>query len=141
MPRDVYTYTSDSAPFDSKILLAPVTANIGTTLTNIAEIENRVLTLYDKKGKAVGKKILNKAQNYFGDNTEGGLGSSVYLIDDGSYVVTLQYAFTQNGEPLTNSKTSVKAIASGGKYAGKDASVTVKYDGDKGRKVIIEYEK
>ena len=57
MPRDVYTYTSDSAPFDSKILLAPVTANIGTTLTNIAEIENRVLTLYDKKGKAVGKKF------------------------------------------------------------------------------------
>jgi hypothetical protein len=78
--REVYTYTTPSSSLDNKIPLAASSTNVGTTLTNTAEIRNKVGTLNDKKGNIVGKIILNKNLNYFGNNDEGYVGNSVLCI-------------------------------------------------------------
>jgi hypothetical protein len=136
--REVYTYTATSVY--TGIPLAAPSSSIGTTLTNTAEVQNKVYPLYDTKAKSVGKYILNKDINYFENNDQGFVGNLVFLFDDGSYVMTLLYVSSNNTIAPPNSKYVNKAISTGGKYAGKDVTVTVKTDSNKGRKVILEYE-
>jgi hypothetical protein len=134
--REVYNYTNpigDSA----RISLAPPSSNIGTTLTNTAEIQNNVNSLYDNKKNLVGKYIANRVVNTFEDKTTGYVNNRVYAFDDGSYVMTLEWS---SGYKKPNTKYVYKAVSTGGKYAGKDVTVILKTDSDKGRKVIFEYD-
>jgi hypothetical protein len=136
--REVYNYTSTGGISDNKIPLAAPSSSIGTTLTNTAEILNKVYPLYDTKKNAVGKFIVNENNSIFENNTAGYVSNAVYLFDDGSYVMVLKWVNNNSMLP-PNSKYVNKAISTGGKYAGKDVTVTVKTDSNKGRKVILEY--
>jgi hypothetical protein len=62
-----------------------------------------------------------------------------YAFDDDSYVMTLKYVSSINAIPKPNTKAVSKSIATGGKYAGKEVTVTVKYDETLTRKLILEY--
>ena len=138
--REVYNYTSAGGILNNKIPLAAPSSSIGTTLTNTAEVSNAVLPLYDNKKNPVGKFIINKTVNYFENKEEGYLSNSVYLFDDGSYVMVLKWVKSNNANVLANTKYVNKSISTGGKYAGKEVTVILKTDSDKGRKVILEYE-
>ena len=135
--REVYNYTNPVGGYANIPLAAP-SSSIGTTLTNTARIENEVLSLYDTKKKLVGKKINNRNRSNFENNTNGCVSNEVYLFDDGSYVMTLEWLdnFRQPNTKFVN-----KAISTGGKYAGKEVTVTIKACDNRGRKVILEYEK
>ena len=138
MVREVYKYNHVSGVLDNKIPLAAPSSSIGTTLTNTAEIRNVVYTLYDTKKNAVGKGIFNKNNNTFENNTGGFVSNSVYLFDDGSYIMTLKWV-NNNGYLPASTKYVNKSISTGGKYAGKEVTVTVKTDGTDTRKVIFDY--
>ena len=105
-------------------------------MTNTATIENEVTSLYDTKKTPVGKIIANRNENSFENNTNGKVNNTVYLFNDGSYVMTLQW-INNNREP--NTKYVYKSISTGGKYAGKDVTVTL--ETTLTRKVIFEYDK
>jgi len=137
--REVYTYTATSVY--TSIPLAAPSSSIGTTLTNTSEVQNKVYTLYNTKAKSVGKYILNKNINYFENNDQGFVGNLVFLFDDGSYVMILLYVSSNNTIAPPNRKYVEKAVSTGGKYAGKDVTVTVKTDNTLTRKVIITYDK
>jgi len=137
--REVYTYTAKT--FSTSIPLATSSSSIGTTLTNTSEIQNKVYPLYNTKAKSVGKFIVNKIFNFFENNDEGYVGNYVFLFDDGSYVMTLNWANTNNTILPANTKIVGKSISTGGKYAGKDVTVTIKTDNTLTRKVIITYDK
>jgi len=139
--REVYTYDRISAS-DNTILLAAPSSSIGTTLTNTAEIKNNgTTTLYDTKKNTVGKLILTKNVNNFENANVGYVSNTVYLFDDSSYVMVLKFVESNTGILPPNAKIVNKAISTGGKYAGKDVTVTVKTDGTLTRKLILEYEK
>jgi hypothetical protein len=133
--REVYNYTNPIGG-QASIPLAPPSSSIGTTLTNTAVIENEVYTLYDTKKTPVGKFISNRNENNFENNTNGKVENQVYLLNDGSYVMTLQWI---NNTFKPNTKYVSKSISTGGKYAGKDVTVTLKYTVDRDVKVIFEY--
>jgi hypothetical protein len=139
--REVYTYTSGAGSRGSVIPLAPPSSSIGTTLTNTAEIRNNGGTpLYDKRENIVGKYINNRNINYFENNDVGFLANNVFLLNDGSYVMTLTWFNSKSTSVLPNTKTVAKSISTSGKYAGKDVTVTIKTDETLTRKVILEYE-
>lgn len=140
--REVYTYTNvGGSIFENKIPLAAPSASIGTTLTNTCEIRNKASTiLYDNKKNPVGKIIINKTLNFFENNMTGEISNAVYLFDDGSYVMVLKFINTNNTLLPQNTTFVNKAISTGGKYAGKDVTVTLKVGSGKDRKVILEYE-
>jgi len=135
--REVYTYTN---PVDGNatIPLAAPSSSIGTTLSNTAEIRNEIILLYDTKKNSVGKAIINKNSNIFETNNTGYVSNAVYLFDDGSYVMTLKWV--NDTYLLPNTKYVNKSISTGGKYTGKEVTVTIKTDSSKVRKVILEYE-
>ena len=138
MPREVYTYnTTIGGILENKIPLAAPSSSIGTTLTNTASTTNALQTLYDNKKNAVGKAIFNKNNNTFENNIGGYVSNVVYLFDDGSYVMTLKWV--NNNSILPNTKYVSKSISTGGKYAGKDVTVTLKSDSNRGRELILEY--
>ena len=143
--REVYNYvitSSTTSIYDNTIPLAAPSSSIGTTLTNTAEIRNNsLLALYDTKKNTVGKLIINKNKNIFENNNEGYVSNNVYLFDDGSYVMTLKWVDSVNSASRPNTKYVNKSISTGGKYAGKDVTVTLKTDETLTRKVIFEYEK
>jgi hypothetical protein len=137
--REDYTYTADKLR-SSVIPLAAPSSSIGTILTNTAEIRNNsVSSLYDKKEKIVGKLVVNTCRNVFENNTGGYVANVVYLFDDGSYVMTLKWVNSNTTIAPSNTKTVNKSISTGGRYAGKDVTVTVKSDETLTRKVIFEY--
>jgi hypothetical protein len=139
--REVYTYTSSGGKLDNKIPLAAPSSSIGTTLTNTAEIVNNGGTpLYDKKGNIVGKVISNRNVNVFENNTGGYVSNIVFLFDDGSYVMTLKWINSDTANLPSNTKSVVKSISTGGKYADKVVTVTIKSDETLTRKVILKYE-
>jgi len=96
-----------------------------------------IYTLYNNKKNPVGKFIANRSENNFENNTNGSVTNSVYLFDDGSYVMTLRWS-SNNG--ITSKNTITKSISTGGRYAGKDVTVTIKRPSDRDRKLIFEYE-
>jgi hypothetical protein len=136
--REVYTYTVTSVY--TSIPLAASSTSIGTTLTNTAEIQNTVYTLYDTKKNIVGKDIINKNINSF-DKNNGYVSNSTYLFNDGSYVMTLKFVEHTSNIAPPNTTYTHKAVSTGGKYAGKDVTVTVKTDNTLTRKLIITYDK
>ena len=139
--REVYNYVITSGIYDNVIPLAAPSTSIGTTLTNTSEIRNKPpVTFYDNKKNPVGKMILNKTMNYFENKEEGYVGNTVYLFNDGSYVMVLKFSDSIGTDPKPNAKFVNKAISTGGKYAGKDVTVTLKVGSGKDRKVILEYE-
>jgi|688.fasta_scaffold808707_2 hypothetical protein len=135
--REVYTFTNPVSGGTTSISLAPSSSSISTTLTNTASIENEVLTLYDTKKNPVGKFIANRSENNFKNNTDGSVNNQVYLLNNGSYVMTLEWI---NNTRIPNTKYVSKSISTGGKYAGKDVTVTLKYTVDRVAKVVFEYE-
>jgi hypothetical protein len=136
--REVYTYTITGRL--NRIPLAAPSSSIGTTLTNTAEIVNNGGTpLYDKKGSIFGKVVLNTCRNIFENNTGGYVSNATYLSNDGSYVMTLKWVNSDTTTLSKNTKFVDKAISTGGKYAGKDVTVTLKTDETLTRKVIFEY--
>ena len=138
--REVYIVLTTS--IYTNIPCASPSSSIGTTLTNTAEIQNKVNPLYDKKGTTiVGKNIVNKNLNYFGNNNGGFVNNGVFLFNDGSYVMILRWVTTRTNDLQPNTIYVDKAISTGGKYAGKDVTVTLKTDNNvKSVKVIFEYE-
>jgi hypothetical protein len=133
--REVYTYTN-AVGGSATIPLAAPSSSIGTTLTNTAVIENEVIPLYDNKKTLVGKIIYNRNKNDFENSINGKVLNQVFLFDDGSYVMNLEWLSNRRKE---NTKYVNKAVSTGGKYAGKDVTVTLKSDGPDARKVIFEY--
>jgi hypothetical protein len=135
--REVYNYIT-SPGGQASIPLAPPSSSIGTTLTNTAVIENDIYTLYNNKKTPVGKIIFNRSENNFEDNSQGKVLNSVYLFDDGSYVMTLRW---NSNIGIISKNTITKSISTGGKYAGKDVTVTVtikKKPSDRDRKLIFD---
>ena len=51
--------------------------------------------------------------------------------------MTLRWS-SNNG--ITSKNTITKSISTGGRYAGKDVTVTIKRPSDRDRKLIFEYE-
>ena len=136
--REVFNYTATT--FNTSIPLAAPSSSIGTTLTNTSETQNKVYPLYNTKAKSVGKYIVNKNFNYFENNDQGFVGNLVFLFNDGSYVMTLIWINSNNTIAPPNRKYVEKAVSTGGRYAGKDVTVTIKTDETLTRKVILEYE-
>jgi hypothetical protein len=138
--REVFTYTTTGT--FNKIPLAAPSSSIGTTLTNTAEIKNSgSYPLYDKKGDIVGKAVFNHCGNVFENNNGGFVSNAVYFLNDGSYVMTLKWVNSTTGILPSKTKTVAKAISTGGIYADKVVTVTIKTDETLTRKVILEYKK
>jgi len=137
--REVYT---NNASVETRRVtsLAPTFSSIGTTFTDIAEIRNNSYPLYDKKENIVGKLTTNTNVNYDANNI-GGVRNATYLFNDGSYVMTLNWFNGKTNIISPNAKYVNKAISTGGRYAGKDVTVTIKTDETPIRKIILEYEK
>jgi hypothetical protein len=136
--REVYSYINTG--ISSTISLAPSSNNIGAILTNTVELQNNVFTLNDKKGNSVGKKIGNNNRSLFENNTGGFVSNTVFLFNDGSYVMTLLWINTTGLIPA-NTKYVSKAVSTGGRYAGKEVTVTLETNNTLTRKIIFEYEK
>lgn len=143
--REVFTYDTSNSVNEQIVPLAPQSSSIGNTLTTTSKIINRTFDLLNKKGEKVGLVITNLNQNTFAKNvlpySSGFTSIAVWAFNDSeeSYVMTIRYLASSNTLFKPKTKYVTKSIAAGGKYAGKDVTVTTKTDETNVRKVIFEY--
>jgi hypothetical protein len=147
--REVYKYTANIDKY-SEVLL---TANNNSAVnTDRAAVTNNVFTFYDKSStKDVGKVLYNAFKSVFNkkvntkDTTEiiFDVNYCLFFDDDLDSYVTYNMVYKSKDGYIDKNDTFVaKATGTGGKYAGKDVTVTLKTAGNsRGRKVILEYEK
>ena len=143
--REVYFFTYVDT-YECILPLAAPAYRLGSVLTNTADVRQGVCILKDKKDNVVGKYIVCKNVTNSDSSYEiqnGVVYNTTFLFNDDSYVMNFQYITFSNGYPIyqPNKKYVNKAISTGGKYSGKDVTITVKTDDTPVRKVIIEYEK
>jgi hypothetical protein len=148
--QEVYKYTANIDKY-SEVLLAA--NNNNAVNTDRTAVTNNVFTLYDKSStKDVGKVLYNAFKSVFYKkvNTKDtadiiifDVNFCLFFDDDLDSYITYNIVYNSKDGYIDKNKTFVaKATGTGGKYAGKDVTVTLKTAGNsRGRKVILEYEK
>jgi len=137
--REVYTYTlNDLYQYNQ---LSPSSNNLGSNTDNIDGVENANYILYNNKKLPTGKIVLNEFVTKFQDKTSVYSSNALLSFEDksDSYIIFL-LSYKTSDRFLKKNKTFVsKAVGTGGKYLGKEITVTVKTDETTTRKVILEY--
>jgi hypothetical protein len=147
--REVYKYTANIDKYSEVSLAAK---NNSAVNTDRSAVTNNVFTLYDKSStKDVGKVLYNAFKNVFFNKVNTKYTTEIifnvnyclFFDDDLDSYVTYNIVYkSKDGYKDKNETFVAKATGTGGKYAGKDVTVTLKTAGNsRGRKVILEYEK
>lgn len=147
--REVFNYTANIDKY-SEVLLAA--NNNNAVNTNRTAVTNNVFTLYDKSStKDVGKVLYNAFKSVFFNKVNTKYRTEIifdvnfclFFDDDLDSYITYNIVYNSKDGYIDKNKTFVaKATGTGGKYLGKDVTVTLKTaDNSRGRKVILKYEK
>jgi hypothetical protein len=145
MPREVFKYLANNDRYSEVSLPAN---NNNAVNTDRAAVTNNVFTLYDKSStNDVGKVLYNSFTSFFSNKVNTytqeiifNVNFCLFFDDDLASYITYNIVYKSKDGYIDKNKTFVaKATGTGGKYAGKDVTVTVKTDSNKGRKVILEY--
>jgi hypothetical protein len=142
--REVYYYDVSKGNY-KKTPVAPIDASLDKILSTTCNITNHVFILKDKNGKQVGSYVSDGKTTTFSNYEIG--KKEVALIFNNNNNVVLSYvlypfvAETINSNIKENTTVHAKSIAVGGKYSGKEVTVTVKTDQTTVRKIILEYDK
>ena len=137
---EVYTYTRNNS-FSYNQTSSSVNT-LGIKLDTIYGTESTYYILYDNQNHPVGKIFLNEFVSQFQDKTS--LYSTNLLLSfedtDESYILFLLSYKTPDKFIKKNKTLFSKSVGSGGKYVGKDVTITLKTDETATRKIILEYE-
>jgi len=139
--REVYTYTrNDLYQYNQS---SPSSNNLGSNTDSIDGVETANFILYDNKKLPVGEILFNEFVTKFQDKISVYSTNVLLSFDDKSesYIIFLLSYKTSNRFIKKNKTFVGKAVGTGGKYLGKEVTVTVKTDETATRKVILEYEK
>lgn len=142
MPREVYNYTVDSAT-EARTVFAP--ENNTTTVGVQAATVNNVFNLCKKDTTAVvGKVLYNAFKNTFQDETSKfnlyNLDYCFYFDDVEESYLIFNLAYKSSAFSINPNKTFVaKAVGTGGKYLGKDVTITIKTNKTNVRKILVDY--
>jgi hypothetical protein len=142
--REVFKYLANNDRYSEVSLAAN---NNNAVNTDRSAVTNIVFTLYDKSSKKdVGKVLYNAFNSVFSNkvNTQEIIFNVNYCLffdDDLDSYVTFNIVYKSTDGYIDKRKTFIaKATGTGGKYAGKDVTVTIKSDETLTRKLILEYE-
>ena len=146
--REVFKYLANIDKY-SEVLLAA--NNNSAVNTDRAAVTNNVFTLYDKSSRNdVGKVLYNAFKSVFFNKVNTKYTTEIifnvnyclFFDDDLDSYITYNIAYKSKDGYKDKNKTFVaKATGTGGKYAGKDVTVTLKTAANsRDRKVILEYD-
>lgn len=142
MPCETYNYTVDSST-EAKSSFTP--ENNTTTVGIQAATVNNVFNLCEKDTtKVVGKVLYNAFRNTFQDKTSKfnlyNLDYCFYFNDAAESYLIFNLAYKSEAFSIKPDKTFVaKAVGTGGKYLGKDVTITIKTNKTNVRKILVEY--
>jgi hypothetical protein len=141
--REVYRYTANNDRYSEVLLPARNNNQVGSIRTAVT---NNVHDLYNKSSakKSVGKVLYNAFKNVFTDYPIiFNVDYCLFFDDEAGSYISFNIVYKSKDGYIDKNKTFVaKAIGSGGIYAGKDVTVTLKTDNSTAdREVIFEYER